>query len=189
MNTPDHGFWTYFLFRKRKGLVKFFVLGSLLPDVVYYVMFIYLGLTTGLLFDGNALSGPFPFYELTMMMFNHPVVLVLRQGGHSLVVWLTVFLFTLLVTRLRLTPWMAFVYGWLGHVVTDFLTHVSDAIPIFYPLSHTVIPGIVSYWEPQYYGHEFSIINGLLIVAAILYLLLDWSKSRRVKTITNRKDL
>jgi hypothetical protein len=174
VNTIHHGFWTYFIFRKQKRLVKYFVIGSILPDIIYYVMFIYLSITSGVLFSMHSISEfPIPFFHLVHEMFANSIVVVLRQAGHSLFVWAVLFSIAFIISKWRLTKWKAFLYGWLGHVIVDSLTHVNDAVPIFYPVSNFVLRGPVSYWDPQFYGHEFNIVHTVFLVGAIVYLIYE----------------
>lgn len=180
MNTIHHGFWTYFIYRKRKTLVKYFVIGSLLPDVIYYVMFLYLGLSTGALFESNPIAGDsFPFHSLVHDMFTHPIVVVMRQAGHSIVVWAVLFGISYWNSRWRLTAWKSLLYGWLGHIIVDLLTHVEDAVPIFYPVSDIVIHGPISYWDPEFYGQQFRFVHMIFFVAAIIYLIYERITLRR----------
>jgi hypothetical protein len=99
MNTLHHGFWTYFVFRKKKHLVKWFVLGAIAPDLIYFFMFLYLGIQKGIL-SPSLLSDLFKMpmfcfssemsnmaltelHDFILEMFQHPFVVVLRFAGHS----------------------------------------------------------------------------------------------------------
>jgi hypothetical protein len=89
-------------------------------------------------------------------LFEHPVVHVVRVAMHSLFVWIVVFSLISPRSGLKLSPLKAFLWGSLGHVLTNLLTHVEDASPLFWPASDIVIRGPLSYWHPNYNGREFS---------------------------------
>jgi hypothetical protein len=195
MNTLHHGFWTYFVFRKKRHLVKWFVLGSIAPDLIYFFMFLYLGVQKGILslsLLGDLMKMPmFGFssempnmaltelHDFILEMFGHPIVVVLRYAGHSLLFWVIVSGIVFWIKGLKLSPLNALLWGWLGHIITDLLTHATDATPIFYPISNFIFRSPVSYWNPQHYGVQFNIINNILLFLAILYLIYEFMVKRR----------
>jgi hypothetical protein len=197
MNTVHHAFWTYFVFRKKKNLVKWFVLGAIWPDIIYFIMFLFIGIQKGILSPGlffDLLKMPmFGFqsgvpnasatqlHGLVLELFKHPVVVTLRVAGHSLLVWSVAFGLIVWRSGLQISPLKAFLWGWLGHTVTDLLTHVTDATPLFWPVSDIVVRGPVSYWNPDYYGREFSIVNNILTLLAIIYLIREAWKTKKYK--------
>lgn len=180
MNTIHHGFWTYFIFRKQKHLVKYFVFGSISPDIIYYIMFLYMAIRYPI--EENS----FELHSIVHQMFDHPIVIVLRQLGHSIIVWLILMIITILLTKWKLSPWKALLYGWLGHILIDLLTHVRDAVPILYPLNDYIIRGPISYWDPDFYGREFSIIHSIFFLGAIIYLIIERVRAKKVK---KKKDI
>lgn len=185
MNTLHHGFWTYFVLRKRRELVKYAIVGSVFPDLVYYIMFFYI-LLFGDVFSLQAIQDigwGGVIHDLAHALFAHPVVEVLRQTAHSVLVWGIAFVVVTLVKGWRLNKWSAFIYGWGGHVVVDLLTHVEDAIPIFYPVSDLIISGPVSYWDRDYYGAEFSLINTILVIIAIVYLVIKKRNAKKKRSL------
>jgi len=195
MNTVHHAFWTYFVFRKKKNLVKWFVAGAVCPDIIYFIMFLFIGiqketLSLGLFPDllkmpmfgfqsGVSNASATQLHNLIRELFKHPVVDILRVVGHSLLVWSVVFGLTVWCSGLKLSPLKAFLWGWLGHNVTDLLTHITDATPLFWPVSDMVIRGPISYWNPNYHGREFSTINNILTLLAIIYLTREvWKRKK-----------
>ncbi|MTH55194.1 hypothetical protein GKZ89_17485 [Bacillus mangrovi] len=180
MNTLHHGFWTYMLFRKKKQMVKFFVIGSMAPDFVYFIMFFYLLLKNLLMNWFGLEKAAFSLRGAVHGLFDEPVTIVLRQGGHSLFIWTVAFIIIAIGSRtLWVNGWLAFCYGWLGHILIDLLTHVQDAVPVFYPVSDLIFRGPVSYYDRDFFGREFSMINSVLIAAAILYLLIEKIRTKR----------
>lgn len=195
MNTIHHGFWTYFIFRKKKKLVKYFIVGSVSPDLIYYIMFIYLGVIQNVLNEsffssffhmffsksneGFSLFLFKPLTDLVHVMFDHPVVILLRMAGHSIVIWGIIFSLSVWRNGIQLNRINSFMWGWLGHILIDLLTHVTDAVPIFYPISNVIIRGPISYWHPQYFGREFSVVHIFIMVAAIVFLIIEKVKKLR----------
>lgn len=178
MNTFHHGYWTFFATRKQK-FTGWFLFGSILPDIVYYVMFAYISIQQNVF---QMVGNHAQIYQLVHVMFEHPVVLLLRQAGHSLFIWAVVSIVVFVWKGRKLTKVSALLYGWLGHVVVDLLTHVEDAVPVFYPISSYTFRSRVSYWDQEHYGDIFSWINTGLILISLLYLL--YKKWRKRHTFT-----
>ncbi|WP_053057545.1 metal-dependent hydrolase [Rubrobacter aplysinae] len=64
-----------------------------------------------------------------------------------------------------------FLVGWAGHTVADFLTHVNDTRPLFWPISGWEWSSPVSYYDDDYYGRQFfAIEHGAIIVTMVLLL-------------------
>ncbi len=190
MNTLHHAFWSYFFFRKKsRRTVKYLVIGGIAPDIIYYVMFLYL------LAERSIQKIINPEIELSLHyfihgLFEHPVVDVLRKLGHSIVIWFIAFILLMIIHRgFKLTALSGFIWGWFLHVFVDFLTHVSDAVPIFYPINNTVIPGVVSYWNRDYYGTEFSITHSIVLVSTIIYLILERRRTKKVLNESRSKEI
>ncbi|HZY66915.1 MAG TPA: hypothetical protein VFE21_13690 [Rubrobacteraceae bacterium] len=72
--------------------------------------------------------------------------------------------------RRRILLW--FLIGWLGHTFADFLTHVDDTRPLFWPIFDWQWASPISYYNPNYYGREFFFISHALIALTIAALLL-----------------
>lgn len=64
-----------------------------------------------------------------------------------------------------------FLLGWLGHTIADFLTHVDDARPLFWPVSKWTWPSPVSYYDPLYHGREFRLAEHGLMLLTLLWIL------------------
>ena len=50
----------------------------------------------------------------------------------------------------RILLW--FLLGWFGHTIADFLTHVYDTRPLFWPISAWEWSSPVSYYNSRYHG-------------------------------------
>ncbi len=77
----------------------------------------------------------------------------------------------------RILLW--FLLGWFGHTIADFLTHVDDTRPLFWPISGWEWSSPVSYYNPLYYGQEFFAISHGLMLLIVLCLLLKRILGRR----------
>lgn len=174
MFTFHHGFWLYFLTRRHPDVWQF-VIGSMLPDYIYFVL---LGL---MLLNGQVQwHGLFDITPAIMMSFLplYPWVVKIDLIGHSAVIWLVVFILALLPGIRR---WRAFVVGWGTHLLLDGITHAEYANFFLYPLSLVAVHSPVSYWEPQYFAREFKLVNGTLIALTTAYLLYHWWHKRRLQ--------
>ena len=62
----------------------------------------------------------------------------------------------------------AFLLGWLGHVLTDALSHAEDARPVLWPLSRRRFRGPLSYWDRSRHAAPFAAVehDALLVLAA-----------------------
>ena len=71
--------------------------------------------------------------------------------------------------RRRVLLW--FLLGWAGHTIVDFLTHMDDPRPLFWPFSDWRWSSPVSYYDPRYYGREFMLIShaSMLAIVAVLF--------------------
>lgn len=81
------------------------------------------------------------------------------------------------VDRRRILLW--FLVGWLGHTVADFLTHVDDTRPLFWPIFDWQWSGPISYYNPNYYGREFFFVSHALILLTMVGLLVRRLKGRK----------
>ena len=162
-----HAFWAWYPCRRRSW-VGWFVLGAIVPDLPYVLMFAAASLRAG--------PGIVTDLALWDALWRNPVVSAL----HSFVPWGVVLLGTVVLRQARyprLGPIaersIALVLGWGSHVVLDMLTHRSDGYPIFWPLSAYRFPTPISYWEPAFHGVAFSLICDGAIVAASFRLAAD----------------
>lgn len=85
----------------------------------------------------------------------------------------------------RILLW--FLLGWLGHTIADFLTHADDTRALFWPVSGWEWSSPVSYWNPEYYGREFFLVQHTLI-ALISVLLLVKRLLRRKEAAPSTED-
>ena len=75
-----------------------------------------------------------------------------------------------------------FLFGWLGHTLADFLTHVNDVRPLFWPLTDWTWSSPVSYYDSAYYGREFFLANHGMMLLTMLALLVARIRGRK-KTV------
>jgi len=173
MFTLHHGFWIYF-FSRRHPKVWQFVFGSMLPDYIYFV------LITVMVTRGQIQLTELLTLSPTVMMSYlplYPWAMQIDLIGHSVVIWGAFFAMTLLPVFNNM---QAVAVGWGTHLLLDELTHGAHANYYLYPLSMSAVHSPVSYWESQYFAHEFKIVNGAIMAAMALYLLYHWWKHRKI---------
>ena len=73
-----------------------------------------------------------------------------------------------------------FLIGWFGHTIVDFLTHVDDTRPLFWPITDWTWSSPVSYYNPLYHGQQFFIASH-----TIMFLIIGWLLFKRFR---GRKD-
>lgn len=78
--------------------------------------------------------------------------------------------------RRRILLW--FLIGWLGHTFADFLTHVDDTRPLFWPITDWQWSSPVSYYNSAYFGQEFFIASHGLMFLIIVTLLAKRLRGR-----------
>ena len=76
----------------------------------------------------------------------------------------------------RILLW--FLLGWAGHTVVDFLTHVDDLRPLFWPFSDWRWASPVSYYNPRYYGREFMLVSHTSMLTIVVALLVRRLRER-----------
>ena len=65
-----------------------------------------------------------------------------------------------------------FVLGCVGHTAVDIFTHADDGPALLWPLNwHYRFHAPISYWDPNFGGRTFSIIEHLLDVLLLSYLI------------------
>ena len=79
--------------------------------------------------------------------------------------------------RRRILLW--FLIGWIGHAFADFLTHVDDTRPLFWPITDWQWSSPVSYYNPNYYGREFFFISHVLLLLTMAALLVRRIRGRK----------
>ncbi len=165
MNTSSHLIWTYIVFRKRVN-IGYGLIAAVVPDMAYILYFIYLFIQNDFTIQ----------YQLFNETYNGRITKAMSSSLHSIVVF---GIAALILTHLKLTEYYIVLYSWLFHIILDVLTHIEDANPLFYPLSDRVIPGVVSYWNPEYWGMEFAIVNYLLMFAFLAYFAYGWYREKK----------
>ena len=80
----------------------------------------------------------------------------------------------------RIILW--FLLGWFGHTIADFLTHVDDTRPLFWPISDWEWSSPVSYYNSSYYGREFFFVSHGLMLLTIAWLLVKRLPARRKRS-------
>jgi LexA-binding, inner membrane-associated putative hydrolase len=170
MQTPSHFLMTATLAKAlpKLSMVKSAVLwGSIAPDlplwglaiggIVYYHWMLGWSLkeASALMFDDLYFNNP--LWIVSHNLLHAPILLILGLGF----AW---------KTSNRWFIW--FFAACLIHSVVDILTHVDDGPLIFFPLDwKTRFHSVISYYDPRYYGREFSLFERSLNLIFLIYLL------------------
>jgi membrane-bound metal-dependent hydrolase YbcI (DUF457 family) len=190
MNTPSHVIINAAL---RKALPRIaiprgaFLIGGFMPDMPLLLLsiggFLYYRYVEGR-----------PTRDIVIDMFNRlfftdPFWIACHNLLHSptmLLIFLAIF------WRWRDQPghrghWFFWFFcGCMVHTALDIPTHVLDGPVIFFPFNWSYrFQSVISYWDENYYGREFTIFELCLNVLLLGYLfgprLLRWLQQRRAE--------
>ena len=173
MHTDAHAFYTWLIAKHgvRAGRAAGIsgAIGAVLPDLPAGLAAIYYGGTY--LLGGNVPAGE---TMLDAIFFKGPFGAT-GSALHSVVapaaalaVYAAMRFGPVGMDPRRIVFW--FLVGWAGHTVADFLTHVDDTRPLFWPLSGWEWSSPVSYYDPRYHGREFIALEhgGMLVLSLLL---------------------
>lgn len=154
--------------------------GSLLPDVPAFLGVAYF---TGMGYFRQGWDAIPSEEVLDAIYFTGPFGAT-GSALHSLVppAFLIVLYTLLRLGRLdarRILLW--FLIGWAAHTVGDFLTHVDDSRPLFWPISGWEWASPVSYYDSDYYGREFFLAEHGLIAATMALLAAKRIRNRLLR--------
>ncbi|MCB9078616.1 MAG: metal-dependent hydrolase [Anaerolineaceae bacterium] len=78
---------------------------------------------------------------------------------------------------------------WFGlacalHTAIDIPLHYDDGPLLLFPFDwQTRFYSPISYWDPTRYGRPFAIFEHLLVLGMVIYLVVDWRRSRRTLSV------
>ena len=193
MNTPSHLIITAALRKRLAGQIAIprgaFLLGSVLPDLplfclaigsqIYYRYLIVGQRMTEQLFDELYFHNP--WWIAAHNLLHSPTLLLIALGA----LWGARGL-----AGTRRHWWFWFVLGCLLHTALDIPTHVNDGPVVFFPFDWSYrFRSPISYWDPRYYGRQFTIFEAGLDLLLLGYLWLPplwrWAKRRRRAPVTD----
>ncbi len=163
------------------------MLGSVAPDVPLIAITIVLLIGDGLgirLSDSNGQVVPSNVeYLFRYMFFNEPWLKAAHNLFHAplLAVGYTALGYWAWKRR---KGWGAVLF-WFGlactiHTAIDIPLHYDDGPLLLFPFDwHTRFYSPVSYWDPVRYGHQFALFEHLLVLGLLIYLIVDWWRTRR----------
>lgn len=187
MNTPSHLIITAAL-RKRVRPAPIptsaVLWGSIAPDLplyllsigglLYYRFFLGWDARTASRFMYDDLFFNSPFWLVPHNLLHAPIMLLIGMA--------------LLWSRRRQIAgpfrWLFwFLASCMLHTIIDILCHVDDGPLLFFPFNWTYrFHSLISYWDPRYYGVQFTVFELTLDVVLLGYLLvprlLRWLKQR-----------
>ncbi|MEM9568326.1 MAG: metal-dependent hydrolase [Cyanobacteria bacterium P01_E01_bin.34] len=173
MNTPTHfliGAATV-KFSRYPLVTSAFLLGSIAPDIPLYL----LSVSGYFHYTNRGMSAAEAFRHMfNDLFFNDPVWIALHNALHSPLV-LAVTLALLWSSRDRigsLARWSFYFFlACLLHTALDIPTHVHDGPLLFFPLNWSIrFLSPISYWDPNYFGREFTYFELALDILLLLVL-------------------
>jgi len=169
MNTPTHITLAIALLGEKNKSKKnrCILLGALVPDVAMFFLFFYeviIGTPQRIIWNEKYFS---PLWQNTVDSFNSfPIFIALL----ILSIYKKWHLFT------------AFCLAALLHVATDFPLHNDDAHRHFYPFSDWRFESPISYWDPNFYGHYWSILE-IIILLVTSYITWNYISNLYIKIL------
>jgi hypothetical protein len=127
-------------------------MGALVPDLPLFIFFAF-----------YSIISPTSQQVIWRELYFDPSWQIVFNIFHSLPFWGILFLL-LFVAKLYRTAF--FCLAALLASTQDLLVHNEDAHAHFFPFTDYRFASPVSYWNPEHYGRQFTIIEILLVVAA-----------------------
>jgi hypothetical protein len=160
MNTQSHAILTFFIIRKGlelrhkefKNINPMLFTGALAPDLPIFVFFAF-----------YSFISPTSQQVIWRELYFDPSWQIVFDLFHSLPFWGIVSLLAFLAAQYRTA---FFCLAALLASAQDLLVHYEDAHAHFFPFTDYRFASPVSYWNPEHYGTQFTIIEILLVVAA-----------------------
>ena len=176
MNTPSHFLVNAAVEKSLPDLPiakTAFLLGSVAPDLPLYILTLG-GIVYYHYIQGFTLAKTFKilFDEL---FFQNPFWIASHNLLHSPLILVTALIFFWphqhhLGSEQHWYFW--FFAGCLLHTALDIPTHVDDGPLLLFPLEWTIrFQSPISYWDPRYYGREFSRFEAILDLILLIYLI------------------
>ena len=158
-----------------------FLIGAMLPDLAFTLLTLlyevyYRWMTTPPINSYNSVMEYLHFD----LFFNDPVWIIGHNTFHSLIVNAILLIVGYIALRDK-RKWGVFLF-WLSigmsiHTIIDIFTHASDGPLIFFPLNWNYrFSSPVSYWETEYFGAIFVIIEYSINALILFYFLMRWWK-------------
>ena len=165
MNTPAHAVLNLLLLARDKDhRVKAAVVGgALIPDlaiVVFYAWQLLLGTAENQIWSQEYYR---PIWQAWIDVFNSVPLIVLAM---------------LLCWHFRRYVLLALLASMLLHVFGDLPLHHDDAHRHFFPFSDWRYSSPISYWDPEHYGNQASLVEFSLVFAAAIFMYLRHPATR-----------
>jgi len=71
---------------------------------------------------------------------------------------------------------LIFSVGYFLHISVDFFTHADDAYPQFWPFTDWRFNSPISYWQPEYYGRIFGVVEAITGFSIMVYLVMKFKQ-------------
>lgn len=161
--------------------LKAMLLGSVLPDLPFFLLTALFGLYYTWFAPTPTGEGPLIYMHMTLY-FKDPLWIISQNFFHAPFIIAGLAMIGYLGLRQQ-KPWGSWLF-WLAfaagfHVVLDILTHNKDGPLLLFPFNWQYrFHSPISYWDFQHYGLFFTIFEHLLDVGLIAYLLKLWQQHR-----------
>lgn len=145
------------------------IIGSFLPDVSTYLFFfvhtVLLGTTQSTMWNTLYFDSAWtPFITLSHSFLLWPALLLVAK-----------------IAKQKILFWVS--AAALAHSGLDFLVHHDDAYRHLWPLTNWKFLSPVSYYDPNYFGTLFGLVDFAVIILFLTYLHTFYKKSRRVTLV------
>ena len=165
MNTQTHIIMGAALFgRPAPRFALAGALGGIIPDLPMYAIIIALR------------ASGYPLSEIFGKIYWEHWWQVSNAIGHSFLIWGAILVISLIA---KSQSWSGFGVALSGsallHSFIDFLCHRDDAHMHFWPLTEWRFRSPVSYWDSNFYGHQFGLFEAALGLAFAVVLWRRYS--------------
>jgi hypothetical protein len=164
MNTPTHViFNTAVLNPKTRKNFWYAILGGILPDLLLYsvtIFIIIMGYDLMYFFDVSYFQSPFKeISALTHSLILYPILYLLAK-----------FVF-------KKDDLSILFLSCIIHIVADFFLHAKDAYMHFWPITNWKFSSPISYWDPNYYGNYFILVEVIITLIATYFVTKRLNKT------------
>lgn len=168
MNTQAHIIFNILLLRSFKYKPKFIlatVIGAIIPDLAMFLFFAWT-----FFFQSMSVEQIFtveyfkPHWQNYFDIYN------------SIPIFFIILFISFILLKLKFITKKVYifmkilVYSALLHLFFDLFSHADDAHRHFYPFTNFVFKSPISYWDPDYFGKQFAILEILLVFISSCYI-------------------
>ena len=186
MNTPSHLLINAFVRQRIMANGKMTIprsailLGAVMPDIPLTLLWIGAYIYTRYIQGNQAIT--LMDDQFDQQYFTNPFWIASHNMMHAPLILL---LMLALLWRFHAQPsgrglwWFWFAAGCLIHTTLDIPTHADDGPLLFFPLEWSIrFHSPISYWDPNYFGREFTFFELALNLVLLAYLGVPWLRKQ-----------